>query len=269
VLKRGADEQRSRRATVGYPLGALALAVAPCTSCHAKVDPLASEPSPIDLAMTAIPEGAFQMGSSDGDPDERPAHEVRMPSFRIGRTDVTVAEYGKCEAAGACTKTPAKPYCNEHEAGREAHPINCVTWAQASAFCAWARARLPTEAEWEYAARGGDRRRYPWGGDAPAKQLCWDGRESELGLGKRRSTCAADAHPDGAGPFGTLDLAGNVWQWTSDLYSRDYASPRTGPKRVVRGGTWYSYDPSDVRATLRFQIREDKEDYGVGVRCAR
>lgn len=242
--------------------------LAACAGCHDKsVTPTA--PCPVDLGMTPIPEGTFMMGSVDGDSDERPVHDLHIQPFALARTDVTVAQYRACEAAGACTKTPVKPYCNEHEPAHEMHPINCVTWAQATAFCTWAQARLPTEAEWEYAAHGGERRRYPWGDQTPTKQLCWDGPASELGLGKRRSTCPVDAHPAGAGPFGTLDLAGNVWQWTSDLYSRDYASPRTGPKRVVRGGTWYAYDPSDVRTTLRFQVREDKEDYGIGVRCAR
>jgi len=247
---------------------AVVAVIACCAGCHAKSEPPPS-PSPIALIMTPVPDGTFMMGSVDGDSDERPVHDVHVAAFTIERTDVTVAEYRKCEAAGACTKTPAKPYCNEHLPSRDAHPINCVTWAQAGAFCAWAKARLPTETEWEYAAHGPDRRRYPWGNDEPAAQLCWDGPASDLGQGKRRGTCAADMHPASASPFGALDLAGNVWQWTSDLYSLDYASPRTGPKRVVRGGTWYSYDSGDVRTTLRFQMREDKEDYGVGMRCVR
>jgi formylglycine-generating enzyme required for sulfatase activity len=247
---------------------AVVAVIVECASCHAKSEPTPT-PSPIDLPMSAIPEGTFLMGSMDGDSDERPVHDVHVSAFTIERTDVTVADYEKCEAAGACTKTPTNPYCNEHIASREAHPINCITWAQANAFCAWAKARLPTETEWEYAAHGAERRRYPWGNDDPAKQLCWDGPGSDLGKGRRKSTCPADAHPGSASPFGALDLAGNVWQWTSDLYSTDYAAPRAGPKRVVRGGTWYSYDAEDVRTTLRFQMREDKEDYGVGARCAR
>jgi formylglycine-generating enzyme required for sulfatase activity len=209
------------------------------------------------------------MGSNDGDRDEQPVHKVNVDTFRMQRTLVTVAEYRACEAKGPCTVTAEKPFCNEHIDGRHAHPINCVTWHQASAFCAWARARLPSEAEWEYAARGTDGRRYPWGNDVPAQQLCWDGKASDLGMMQRFGTCTVESHPTGASPFGLLDMAGNLWQWTSDLTSEDYDGRREGPKRVVRGGTWYGYDAQDVRATLRFREREGIEDYGTGFRCAR
>jgi eukaryotic-like serine/threonine-protein kinase len=229
----------------------------------------AAKPSPIDLTMVSIPGGRFPMGSDDGDSDEKPVHFVTLDSFRMQRTLVTVAEYLACESKGACTSTPEKPYCNEHIEGRAAHPMNCVTWHQASTFCSWAVARLPTEAEWEYAARGTDGRRYPWGNNRPAQQLCWDGKTSDLGMMKRRSTCSVESHPSGASPFGLLDMAGNVWQWTSDLASKDYDERRTGPKRIVRGGTWYGFDARDVRATLRFREREDIEDYGTGFRCVR
>jgi formylglycine-generating enzyme required for sulfatase activity len=224
---------------------------------------------PIDLKMVAIPEGRFAMGSENGDRDERPVHDVNVAPFWMQRTLVTVAEYRECEAKGACSKTPEKPYCNEHVEGRDEHPMNCVTWSQATSFCAWAGARLPTEAEWEYAARGRDGRRYPWGNDRPAKQLCWDGATSDLGMMKRRGTCEVATHPSGASPFGVLDMAGNLWEWTSDLASADYDSSRSGPKRIVRGGTWYGYDAQDVRSTLRFREREGIEDYGTGFRCAR
>ncbi len=225
--------------------------------------------APIALSMVSIPGGAFAMGT-DADADAKPVHPERVASFAMQRTPVTVLEYRACEAKRACTSTPEKPYCNEHEPDRERHPINCVTWGQAAAFCAWAGGRLPTEAEWEYAARGSDGRMYPWGSKHPAKTLlCWDGKNSDLGMMKRRSTCPVDAHPGGASPFGLLDMAGNVWEWTSDLYSDAYDAPRTGPKRVVRGGTWFGYDARDVRSALRFRERPDIEDYGTGFRCAR
>jgi formylglycine-generating enzyme required for sulfatase activity len=230
---------------------------------------VASPLPPIALAMVAIPAGTFAMGSIDGDDDERPVHDARVAAFTLGRTEVTVAEYRACLAAGACTPTALEPYCNAARDDRADHPINCVTWEQAAAFCAWAGARLPTEVEWEYAARGPDGRRYPWGSDPPAAQLCWDGPKSDLGLGKRRGTCVAGAHPMGTSPFGALDMAGNVWEWTSTFYSDDYTAPGEGPLRVVRGGTWFGYDPHDVRATLRFRVRPEARNYGIGFRCAR
>lgn len=247
----------------GALLIALAVTLVSCKHRHGR------HRAPIALPMVAIPAGAFAMGSEEAGRDAVPVHEERVASFLMQRTLVTVADYRLCEEKGRCTTTPDKPYCNEHIPGRDRHPMNCATWDQAAAFCAWAAARLPTEVEWEYAARGTDGRRYPWGSAPPRTQLCWDGKESELGMMKRRSTCPVDAHPAGASPFGLLDMAGNLWQWTSDLYSEAYDAPRIGPKRVVRGGTWYGFDARDVRATLRFRERPDIEDYGTGFRCAR
>ena len=127
----------------------------------------APHPSPeayrIALDMVPVKGGTFAMGSLDGDEDERPVHDEHVAAFTIGRTEVTVAEYRKCIDSGACSATPVKADCNVSIEGRAAHPINCVTWDQASAFCAWAGGRLPSEREWEYAARGTDNRAYPWG----------------------------------------------------------------------------------------------------------
>ena len=221
------------------------------------------------VPMVWIPEGRFDMGVA-GEREATPVHEEHVSGFWMQRLPVTVAEYAKCQAMGVCTGTPEKPYCNEHEPNRLNHPMNCVTWEQAKAFCGWAGARLPTEVEWEYAARGTDGRRYPWGDEKPsAARLCWDGKDSDLGMMKRRGTCAVGAHPAGASPFGLLDMAGNVWEWTVDLYSETYDADRLGPKRVVRGGTWFGFDARDVRSGYRFKERPDIEDYGTGFRCAR
>jgi sulfatase modifying factor 1 len=245
---------------------ALPLALSACTRTAPRAAP---DPSRIVLDMVQVAEGTFAMGSNDGDDDERPVHDEHVPAFSIGRTEVTAAQYRACVASGACTKTPAKPYCNESIAGHESHPINCVTFAQAAAFCAWAGARLPTEREWEYAARGADGRRYPWGDARPAAQLCWDGPGNDLGLGKRRSTCPVGSYAAGATALGVQDMAGNVWEWTADFYSDDYASRGAGPLRVTRGGTWFGYDARDVRSSLRFRVKPEAENYGIGVRCAR
>ena len=219
--------------------------------------------------MVPVPEGTFAMGSTDGDDDERPVHDEHVSAFTIGRTEVTVAEYRKCVVAGGCTSTPIKAYCNESIANHDKHPINCLTWNQANAFCVWAGGRLPTEREWEYAARGMDGRRYPWGKERPAAQLCWDGPGSDLGLGKRRGTCEVGKYAAGASPFGALDMAGNVWEWTADFYSEDYSLKGNDGLRVTRGGTWFGYDAHDVRATLRFRVQPEAENYGIGMRCVR
>jgi eukaryotic-like serine/threonine-protein kinase len=225
--------------------------------------------APIALDMVLVPAASFTMGSRDGDEDERPVHEERVSGFSIGRTEVTVSEYQACERAGICAATPVKPYCNESIAGHARHPINCVTWAQAATFCSWARARLPTEREWEYAGRGADGRRYPWGNATPAGQLCWDGPGSDLGRGRRRGTCPVGAYASGASPFGALDMAGNVWEWTADFYADDYSSRASQDLQVTRGGTWFTYDAQDVRVALRSRVYPGAKNYGIGFRCAR
>src|SRR3954468_17721790 len=141
----------------------LALPLLLGAACSRPSPRVTAEPPRIALDMISIPEGTFAMGSVDGDDDERPVHDEHVMAFMIGRTEVTVAEYRKCVAAGGCTSTPIKAYCNESITNHDNHPINCLTWNQANAFCLWAGARLPTEREWEYAARGTDGRRYPWG----------------------------------------------------------------------------------------------------------
>jgi formylglycine-generating enzyme required for sulfatase activity len=234
-----------------------------------RVDRRVASPDPIVLEMVPVSDATFTMGAGDGDDDERPVHEEHVAAFTIGRTEVTVADYRHCETAGACTATPPKPYCNEGIDGRARHPINCVTWAQAAAFCSWAGARLPTEREWEYASRGLDGRRYPWGNTQPSDQLCWDGPGSDLGLGRRRGTCPVGSYRGGASPFGALDMAGNVWEWTADFYANDHASQSSEELQVTRGGTWFTYDARDVRASLRSLVRPGAKNYGIGFRCAR
>jgi formylglycine-generating enzyme required for sulfatase activity len=218
--------------------------------------------------MIAIPSGEFAMGSRKGDDDERPVHLVTVAAFAIDKTEVTVGAYRACVGTRACTPTGTGAYCNAIRAGTDLHPVNCVDWEQASAFCRFRQLRLPTEAEWEYAARGTDGRTYPWGETKPATQLCWDGPGSELGLGRRRGTCAVGTHASGRSAFGVDDMAGNVWEWTSDYYTPAYGEPPT-EWRVVRGGTWFGYDRADVRASLRFRQSHTARDYGVGFRCAK
>jgi formylglycine-generating enzyme required for sulfatase activity len=196
--------------------------------------------------MCAIPAGTFQMGAMNGLLNEQPVHAVTLAAFELDEFEVTVSQYAACVAAGGCTATGTFSYCNAGISGRDNHPINCVDWEQATAYCAWAGKRLPTEEEWEYAARGTDGREYPWGNAAPGNQLCWSG-----GGTTQLRTCAVGSYPSGKSPFGGQDMSGNVWEWVSGLYASDYSSQPTGSARVYRGGGWSSNAASLVRSANR------------------
>jgi formylglycine-generating enzyme required for sulfatase activity len=248
------------------------------------------------------------MGSAaedrDADPDERPARDVELRAYCMDRTEVTVASYGRCVAAGACSPAsttvvsrglaPAdvkfwSRFCNAGAEGRAEHPINCVDWKQAGAYCRWTGGRLPTEAEWEHAARGSDGRTYPWGNDKPnATRLNACGAEcgaKATALGARakvtmydgddgaETTAPVGRYPQGASPFGIQDMAGNVWEWTADGYApydpaaTDNPTHEAGPLRVVRGGHWLNALPQTPRAANRDSRAEDKQLEDVGFRC--
>jgi formylglycine-generating enzyme required for sulfatase activity len=201
---------------------------------------------------------------------------------------VTVATYRQCmkEARGgtkceAARGTAPSTLCNWEKTDRENHPINCVSWIQAKTFCKWADGYLPTEAQWEYAARGSMGRKYPWGDTPPLNQLCWNGEGNGIGKGERSGTCVADSYSAGASPFGALNMAGNVWEWVADWYAPSYPTegktileapkdPNVSPesRHVIRGGGWYNDDPSGVRAANRSRVDRDRFS-DVGFRCAR
>jgi len=223
-----------------------------------------------------------------------------LSAYCIDRTEVTVAAYTQCVAAGGCSAAlhtvnwkgyvgnNVKRYsgwCNQED--RPDHPINCVDWDQAAVYCTWKGKRLPTEAEWEYAARGGDGRAYPWGNDAPsAKRLnacdhecvamqpgwsaMYDGNDGW------ETTAPVGSYPEGGSPFGALDMAGNVWEWTADWYGvyttqaeTNPQGPRTGTSRVFRGGGWITQDASKTRAAFRAWNTPTARDCDLGFRCAR
>jgi len=250
--------------------------------------------------MVRVPGGTFSMGSAAGvgDDNEHPQHEVTLTGYCIDKTEVTVAAYARCAASGKCTaaKESAKDgldsLCNGTRADRQDHPVNCVYWDQAWAYCASVNKRLPSEAEWEYAARGGDGRTYPWGNEVPsAKRLNACGSECrELGkrLGREWSvmyedsdgweaTAPVGSFPSGASPFGALDMAGNVWELTADWYHGAYtADASTNPHgakgsayRVYRGGGWGLINDGLVRAAFRLWLAESYPLNDVGFRCAR
>ena len=242
-------------------------AVGPSTSARSALPP---PQGTCPEGMVRLPGGTFMMGSPPGEgyDDERPEHPETVRTFCLDRTEVTVAAYRACAAAGACTDPDAGPRCNWSAAGRDDHPINCVDWSQARAYCAFLGKRLPAEREWEYAARGPEGRVYPWGNTPPSDQLCWDGEGSDLGKGKRLGTCAVGSHGAGATPLGLHDLAGNVWEWTEDDYCPYLGRGCAEGARVNRGGAWsYGY-ASDMRAANRHRYPASSRSYGVGLRCA-
>lgn len=223
-----------------------------------------------------IPGGRFRMGCEDAldgacAAAERPSRFVKVDSFFLDRTEVTVAAYRRCVEAEACTPTVAGDECNWGAPDRDEFPINCVTWHQAVAYCAWTGGRLPTEAEWERAARGDDGRPYPWGGTAPDAggvfRANWgEGLARDLWIRDRWEYDApVGRFPEGAGPYGTLDQAGNVAEWTADAVASDL--PDGPPERAVRGGSFREY-ARRLRTYARDWHGAHRFYSHVGFRCA-
>jgi formylglycine-generating enzyme required for sulfatase activity len=233
------------------------------------------------MLMVYVPAGEFLMGSAEGegDPDEHPQHAVFLDAFWIDRTEVTNAQYRQCVEAGACSK----PGCwGDSRLNADQQPAACVKWSRADAYCRWAGARLPTEAEWEKAARGTDGRIYPWGNEFDGTRLnfcdkncasAWRDSSADDGYAH---TAPVGSYPAGASPYGALDMAGNVWEWAADWYAADtYArspernpsGPDSGQYRVQRGGSWAD-DEYSVRSAAHGGD-DPLVAYGdVGFRCA-
>jgi formylglycine-generating enzyme required for sulfatase activity len=223
-----------------------------------------------------VPAGGFTMGSEESD-NESPGHYVYLDSFWIDRTEVTNARYRRCVDAGACDMptTCDDGYPNYEDEDKAQRPVVCVEWSQAEAYCAWAGARLPTEAEWEKAARGDDRRRFPWGDEDPTCDRV-NTKDETTGNYCVGETIDVGSYPSGASPYGALDMAGNVWEWVADWYNAGYYAesppmnpqgPDTGANKVLRGGCW-EYSLPDVRAAFRNYDYPDLRRHNIGFRCA-
>jgi formylglycine-generating enzyme required for sulfatase activity/tRNA A-37 threonylcarbamoyl transferase component Bud32 len=262
--------------------------------------------------MVPIPGGNFFQGNDDGADFEKPAHKVMLSPYCIDRYEVTVAQYMQCSDGGGCKRAIAKnewrditqkerdaydPLCNAGQPDAHAkYPINCVSWEFAATYCEANGKTLPTEAQWEFAARGPDGRKYPWGDEEPTgghlnacgpECVAWF---KEKGLQTEPAMYAMDDHfantapvgsfPAGASRFGVEDVVGNVNEWTDDWYApykmgkigapeKDPHNPEGSKHKVVRGGGWNATDPSWLRPSFRFPAPPTMRTHGIGFRCAK
>jgi formylglycine-generating enzyme required for sulfatase activity len=228
-------------------------------------------------SLVLIPAGEFWMGSEEGYPAERPVHRVSVEAFYLGAYLVTNAQYAQFVAATG----HRAPYLDDPRVQREnwsretgsypsaraRHPVVLVSWRDAQAYCEWAGGRLPTEAEWERAARGGlDRKRYPWGDDIDPSRANYDNQEGATAVGLYAPNS-----------YGLFDMAGNVWEWVADWYDPHYYArspmanpigPEHGSTKVLRGGAWLLF-PEFCRVAYRFRNSPDFRFNLIGFRLAR
>jgi formylglycine-generating enzyme required for sulfatase activity len=289
------------------PAAAHSSPAAPAASVSAAASAIAATGT-CPTGMLPIPGGSFFMGSDDGLALEKPAHQVTLAPFCIDEFEVTVDAYKACSDQGRCKRAGMAndwagitdkerkafdPLCNVRAFDRNAqHPINCVDWDMADKFCREAGKRLPTEAEWEFSARGPDGRKYPWGDDDPsADHLNACGKECmawglKNGVEEKAmydaddgfaNTAPVGSFPKGASRYGVKDVVGNVWEWVADWYGpypkeeekKNPTGPADGTERVIRGGAWNGSYAAWVRPTFRYKDSPSKRSYGIGFRCAR
>jgi len=298
-------------------LGAGALALSRAAPAHAALRPVltdlqarSSELSArftCPTGMVKIPAGQFYQGSEGPNalPNEKPEFHVKLDAYCIDVTEVTLHDYLACSDSGRCKRPSASvrwpditphqseiysPLCNVNDRARGNHPVNCVDWSMAQHYCAARGGRLPTEAEWEYAARGPDGRVYPWGDDDPTPQhlnACgsecveWGKAHAEAlpalfdGSDGFATTAPVGHFPAGRSRFGLMDVVGNVWEWVAD-WSAPYTpdekvnpkGPERGDRRVIRGGGWNGSFKSWLRPSFRYAQDPTALSHGIGFRCA-
>jgi formylglycine-generating enzyme required for sulfatase activity len=212
--------------------------------------------------LVRIPAGEFLLGNNGGPEEERPEQRVYLPAYFIAKYPVTNAQYRKFVQE---TGHREPRYWGEKRFNQPNQPVVGVTWHDAQVYCQWAGLRLPTEAEWEKAARGTDGRTWPWGKAEPTEKHC----NFDKNVGQ---TTDVGSYPDGASPYGCLDMAGNVWEWCSTKWRESYDEPADeslegGHWRVLRGGSHYD-SADDVRCCRRDWDHPDYWYHYVGFRCA-
>jgi len=251
------------------------------------------------MVQVYVPEGEFLMGSVEADSqdteDELPQHLVYLDSFWIDQTEVSNRMYKACVDMGKCSLPSPEPTKYQVVNGffskdsyyqnleRQNYPVIGVSWNDANTYCAWAGRRLPTEAEWEKAARGTNARKYPWGNQSPTGQFvnfcdktCTKNEDDSINDGYAY-TSPIGSYPDGASPYGALDMAGNVWEWVADSYDANYYysdSHKYNPilqdnsnQKVYRGG-WWSYTALPLRVADRRHVEISHRGNAGGFRCA-
>ena len=262
------------------------LCALPAGCTNTCIDPVGAKPP----QRVTIPSGDFWMGcnattDTECGSQEKPQHKLTLSQYDIDVFEVTNAQYAQCVAAGKCTvPSTYNTMCNWGQPCKDQHPVNCVMWPQADAYCKWAGGRLPTDAEWEKAARGGCEKypgqncatsmpKYPWGNTG----LGCANAVTQNGCGTN-STMAVGSKPTGKSVYGVFDLIGNVLEWTQDYYSGSYyatspimdpTGPATGIARVVRGGAFggYMIAPAEQRNGTRYDYSPGHYGYGAGFRC--
>jgi len=217
--------------------------------------------------MILIPAGEFIMGSDTEYENEKPQHTVNLAAYYIDKYEVINALYAECVAAGKCSVPKCDEYKDEYKKANKAnHPVVCVDGTQAKSYCEYAGKRLPTEAEWEKAARGTDGRNYPWGNEFDGKKLNYF---------NVRDTTQVGSYPSGASPYGVMDMAGNVEEWVSSDYKAYPYIANDGREdllsnnsKVIRGGGWNRSD-FDTRAAYRNNYASTSyNSNNLGFRCA-
>ena len=242
----------------GEPRPVASASALPTASASAPAPAPPPPPGECPAGMQRVTGGIFWMGSLAVNDEESPRHRVALPSYCMDTYEITVARYRACVDAGGCTPAhPDKSWCNAAGTGKDDHPINCVDWHQAAALCKHEGRRLPTEREWEFAARAGaEQRPFPWGADPPDGRSCYS----------HPGTCKVGSYPPTA--FGLYDLGGNVWEWTDSWFGKYPEPAESGSLKVYRGGSFSRRFPKWMRNGLRNRFRPDEWGAHLGARCA-